>query len=84
MHHFILQETLDLLFLLTRDGVRVDANNLARRLNTSTVVVSRCLARLDELGLCDASRVRLSMRGLVVAASNDRAALRAEPMRRVA
>ncbi|MBK8171327.1 MAG: hypothetical protein IPK60_13410 [Sandaracinaceae bacterium] len=84
MQHFTLFETLEALFQLTREGARVDELTIARRLGTSSILVSRSLKRLDDLGLCDAARVRLSMRGLVVAASYDTGALRAEPLRRVA
>jgi hypothetical protein len=49
----------------------------------SVTDAARALVRLEQLGLADAARVRLTMRGLAVAAAHDAQVAR-ESVRRVA
>ena len=63
-----LQSTLLALFEGTRRG-RPEAGALARRLGSSPTCVARALVELEARGLADASRARLTMRGLAVASA---------------
>jgi Mn-dependent DtxR family transcriptional regulator len=61
---------LDALYTLSPTQARLDAPSLARRLGVSPSDAARALVRLEQLGLVDAVRVRLTMRGLAVAAAH--------------
>jgi DNA-binding IclR family transcriptional regulator len=74
---------LDALYTLSPTQARLDAASLARRLGVSVTDAARALVRLEQLGLADAARVRLTMRGLAVAAAHDAQVAR-ESVRRVA
>lgn len=67
MNHDILLGTLDALYLLGRAGVSAEAGVIARRLGVDAIRVGRALVHLERRGLVDASRARLTMRGLAVA-----------------
>ena len=54
---------------LARNDVPADAGSVARVLGRSPTECATALVRLDELGLCDASRARLTFRGLAAAAA---------------
>lgn len=79
-----LVDIVEAIFHLTQTGVRVDSMTLARHFATSAIVIQRALSKLEDLGLCDASRVRLTMRGLVAAAATAREASMSQPLRHVA
>jgi DNA-binding IclR family transcriptional regulator len=61
---------LDALYTLSPTQARLDASTLARRLGVSATDAARALVRLEQLGLADAARTRLTMRGLAVAAAH--------------
>jgi hypothetical protein len=61
--------TLLALLDLARGDVPADAGSLARVLGRSPTECATVLVRLDALGLCDATRARLTFRGLAIAAS---------------
>jgi DNA-binding MarR family transcriptional regulator len=65
----LLLDVLASLFQLARMGRPAHAGAIARRLGTTPSVAARALVRLEQLGLCDASRGRLTLRGLAVASS---------------
>lgn len=54
---------------LARADLPAEAGAIARVVGHSATECAAALVHLDERGLCDASRARLTMRGLVVAAS---------------
>jgi hypothetical protein len=74
---------LDALYTLSPTQARLDAASLARRLGVSVTDAACALVRLEQLGLADAARVRLTMRGLAVATAHA-AQVAAENVRRVA
>ena len=57
------------LFSLASADSKAHVSAVARAAGVSPTLAVRALARLEELGLCDASRVRLTFRGLAVASS---------------
>lgn len=79
-----LVDILEAIYQLTHAGVRVDSMTLARHLATSAIVIERALKKLEALELCNASRVRLTMRGLVAAAATAREEMMSQPLRHVA
>ena len=60
---------LQALFTLARDDRPADLVNVANQLGLSCVQTDKLLTQLDEAGFVDATRVRLTMTGLVLAAS---------------
>lgn len=65
----LLFRVLGALYLLSPMQARIDASSLAHRLGTSPTEAALALLRLERLGLVDASRPRLTLRGLAVAAT---------------
>ena len=59
------------IFTLQKDDHPVTIASLARHLQISRTDVTEALDLLATCGLCDAERVRLTMRGLAVAANHD-------------
>lgn len=80
----LLFRVLDALYLLSPMHARIDASSLARRLGTTPTEVVLALARLEQLGFVDALRVRLTLRGLAIAATQAAELLRAERRKRAA
>ena len=56
------------LYELCRDTAHVSARTLADAAGTTPTRAAACLVALERAGLCDASRARLTMLGLVAAA----------------
>ena len=69
MTHQLILSIVDSLFVLQGSGVRPSPSSLARRLGTSSTEVGRALTHLHRKGIVDATTVRLTMRGLAVAAA---------------
>ncbi len=63
----LLLRVLGALYLLSPMQAHIDASSLARRLGTTPTTAALALVRLERLGLADASRARLTLRGLAVA-----------------
>jgi|GEM_PF-2837354 len=66
----LLFNVLETIYRLTPMQARIDASALARHLGTTPTEAARALVRLEQLGLADASRARLTLRGLAVAATS--------------
>jgi Mn-dependent DtxR family transcriptional regulator len=73
----LLLDVLASLFHLARSGHPAHAGAIARRLGVSPSLAAEALVRLEQLGLCDAARARLTLRGLAVASMQAAAAARA-------
>jgi hypothetical protein len=67
---FVAQRVLHALFLLSRDNLPISAVSLAAKAGVTPTRAATALCGLDQAGLADASRARLTMRGLVVALAN--------------
>lgn len=80
----LLFRVLGALYRLSPTQARIDASALARRLGTSPTEAALALVRLEQLGLADASRARLTLRGLVVAATDAAERERCVRLQRVA
>ena len=63
------QETLYAVFELSRANLPIDASSLGRAVGLSASQAAEALLELESRGLVDASRARLTMKGLVVAVS---------------
>jgi hypothetical protein len=61
--------TLLALFDLAREDMPADAGSVARVTGRTPTDCATAIVRLDALGLCDATRARLTFRGLVIAAA---------------
>ncbi len=61
------QQTLHVLFCLSRDNQRTSADALAAALNATPTQAAQALVALEAAGLVDASRARLTMVGLATA-----------------
>lgn len=66
----LLNNTLQAMFSLSRATLPVDASSIARVVGTSPVRVAEALVVLEQRGLVDASRARLTMLGLAKAVAN--------------
>lgn len=64
MSTFTTDRILYALFTLSRRGVLIDAGELGRLAGTSALVAAEGLVALEHAGLADASRLRLTLRGL--------------------
>ena len=73
--------TLQLLYKLAREDRPADLAVVAAQLGQTCSTIDRVLVELEAAGLADADRVRLTMQGLVLAASS-RSVLRASDRRR--
>ena len=80
----LLFNVLEMIYRLTPMQARIDASALARHLGTTPTEAARALVRLEQLGLADASRARLTLRGLAVAATSAGQRERVAAMLRVA
>lgn len=69
MDHSIVAAVLVSLFDLAREGHHAHMGNVAGRLGISRAEVVRALKLLEQKGLVEAHRCRLTMGGLAVAAS---------------
>jgi hypothetical protein len=69
------QQTLYVLFCLSRDNQRTDAGSLAAAVGATPTHAARALIALERAGLVDATRARLTMRGLATALRKGPAAL---------
>lgn len=65
----LLFSTLFSLFDLAREDRPAHVGNVASRIGEPRAEVARALRHLERRGLCDASRCRLTMQGLLVASS---------------
>jgi Mn-dependent DtxR family transcriptional regulator len=65
------RKALHVLYNLARNDEQADLAHLAERLSVSCVEADRALAALEQAGLVDAERVRLTLAGLVIAVSSD-------------
>jgi DNA-binding IclR family transcriptional regulator len=70
MTHPTKLEALQVLFRLARDGRAAQLRLVAHELGSSCAQADRLLAELGRRGLVDAERIRLTMAGLVLAASH--------------
>ncbi len=61
--------TLYAVFALSRANLRVDASSVGRAVGLSASQAAEALLELESRGLVDASRARLTMKGLVAAVS---------------
>jgi hypothetical protein len=68
---FVAQRVLHALFLLSRDNQPISATSLAERAGVTPTRAATALCTLELAGLADASRARLTLRGLVVALARD-------------
>lgn len=66
----LLNNTLQAMFSLSRATLPVDASSIARVVGTSPMRVAEALVVLEQRGLVDASRARLTMLGLAKAVAN--------------
>jgi DNA-binding MarR family transcriptional regulator len=66
-----MESAVRVLFLLAKEDIHSDLSVLSLALGIAPIAAGRLLDRLEERGLVDAQRVRLTMAGLVVAASMD-------------
>ncbi|HEX7481698.1 MAG TPA: hypothetical protein VF331_28085 [Polyangiales bacterium] len=57
------------LFCLSRDTCHIDASELARAAGVSATAAARALVQLEQAGLVDATRARLTMLGLARASA---------------
>jgi Mn-dependent DtxR family transcriptional regulator len=80
----LLFRVLGALYLLSPMQARTDAGSLARRLGISPTAAMLALVRLERLGLADAAKARLTLRGLAVAATHAATLERTERLPRVA
>jgi DNA-binding IclR family transcriptional regulator len=71
MNNHMMESALRVLFLLAREDIHADLSLLAQVIGAPPIEAGRQLAELERHGLVDAHRVRLTMTGLVVAASLD-------------
>lgn len=69
------QQTLYVLFCLSRDNRRTDASALAAALGATPTHAAQALIALERAGLVDATCARLTMRGLATALRKGPAAL---------
>ena len=67
MSHFMQQRVLHALFLMSRDTRHISAATLARAARVTPTRAAEALVALERAGLVDASRARLTLRGLAVA-----------------
>jgi DNA-binding IclR family transcriptional regulator len=74
MNATILLSVLQHLMALTGAGAHTSATTLARAVGTSPTNVARALLHLERRGLCDASRMRLTLGGLMIATAAGAAA----------
>jgi Mn-dependent DtxR family transcriptional regulator len=68
-HESLVLGTLDALYLLHGENLRVDASAIGRRIGARPTEVARALLHLESKGLVDASQARLTMAGLAAAAA---------------
>ncbi len=68
-HETLVLGTLDTLYLLHSENLRVDASAIARRIGARPTEVAHALIHLESRGLVDAAQARLTMAGLAVAAA---------------
>ena len=80
----VLFHVLETLHTLSAMQARIDASSLAHRLGTTPTTVALALIRLEQLGLADATRARLTLRGLAVATAHAAERERASLLQRVA
>ena len=64
-----IQATLHAVFELSRANLHIDAGSIGRAVGLSATQAAEALLALESKGLVDASRARLTMKGLVVAVS---------------
>ena len=62
------REVLVALFRLSRDTQHISAQTLALEVSSTPTQTGAALVQLEQLGVVDASRARLTMKGLVLAA----------------
>jgi hypothetical protein len=86
-----IQATLQAVFELSRANLHIDAGSIGRAVGLSATRAAEALLVLESKGMVDASRARLTMKGLVVAVSGggglagvrpDLEAARSQPARR--
>jgi len=65
----LILSTLDALYILHGESVRVDASAIARRIGARPVQVAEALFHLESRGLVDASTAALTLPGLAAAAA---------------
>ncbi len=65
----LLFAVLDVLYTLSPTQARLNAGTLARRLGVAPHEAACALVHLEQRGLADAGRARLTLRGLAVAAA---------------
>ncbi len=68
-HESLVLGTLDTLYLLHGENLRVDASAIARRIGARPTEVGQALLHLESRGLADATSARLTMAGLAAAAA---------------
>ncbi len=71
MNTAVLLPVLHTLYTLSREVSHVDVGTLSRHLRVSPIRTAEALIALEERGLCSATKCRLTMRGLTVAAAYD-------------
>jgi hypothetical protein len=70
---FVAQRVLHALLLLSRNNLPISATSLAAMAGVTPMRAASALCALELAGLADASRARLTMRGLVAALAQDSA-----------